>query len=226
MKQHFTKLCCAEPHTSVAVVAICTLRDVIKASKVGTVQELHKVLQDTQSDILGTDTAVASVRSACELFLRFITLTALDHTDFGECKRVLLERADLFLCRVGNLRADIARRVLPFLQDGARILVHPRSRTVLDALRHAVLAGRSFTCLVMEAHPGKEGKEMQRELQEMKIHTRFGAGCGSGCGHGTGGFGAIGSGSDIGERRRGQQSGHIYFRVVCQGTQHTCVCAS
>ena len=45
-----------------------------------TVQELSRNLQDAIAVVKGTDHAlVASISSGCELFLRFITLTALDN---------------------------------------------------------------------------------------------------------------------------------------------------
>ena len=63
---------------SPAVAAIKTLLDYIRKIKFGTVSELREKVIDAIDELTETDTSVISVKSGCELLLRFMTLTTSD----------------------------------------------------------------------------------------------------------------------------------------------------
>lgn len=63
---------------SPAVAAIKTLLEYIRLQSFSTVVELRESVIDAIDVLTRTDSSAISVRSGCEMLLRFITLTALD----------------------------------------------------------------------------------------------------------------------------------------------------
>ena len=63
---------------SPAVAAIKTLLEYIKQISFGTVSELREKVIGAIDELTKTDSSVISVKSGCELLLRFMTLTASD----------------------------------------------------------------------------------------------------------------------------------------------------
>ncbi|KXJ29025.1 translation initiation factor eIF-2B subunit alpha [Exaiptasia diaphana] len=158
-----------DPGMSVAVAAIHTLIEFIRKSPAETLSELREVLQKVIQVLTKADIAVASVSSGCELFLRFITLAALDNPDFKECKRVLIERGQLFLKRAADARAKIAKLSDSFIKDGATILTHSRSRVVIEILKSAAKQKKRFNVFITESAPDKSGHLMHDQLEECGI---------------------------------------------------------
>lgn len=99
----FVEFCKADADKTEAIVAIELLISVIKQGDIRTVQELTDLINNAVKQMRQTDKSNSSVKSACELFQRFITLAVLDTVgDFEGVKRVILERADLFLKKVSD----------------------------------------------------------------------------------------------------------------------------
>ncbi|XP_038061830.1 translation initiation factor eIF-2B subunit alpha-like isoform X2 [Patiria miniata] len=92
---------CMEENADIssAVAAIHTLIEHLKLSPAGTLAGLRESLKDCISWLMETDNSVTSISSGCELFLRFITLTALDqmsiltHSHSRVVLKTLLEAA-------------------------------------------------------------------------------------------------------------------------------------
>jgi translation initiation factor eIF-2B subunit alpha len=63
---------------SPAVVAIKTLLEFIKTESFGTVSELRDKVIRAIDILTKTDSSPISIKSGCEMLLRFITLTATD----------------------------------------------------------------------------------------------------------------------------------------------------
>ncbi|EDO35087.1 predicted protein [Nematostella vectensis] len=166
----FFKECVAqEPGMSAAVAAIHTLIEFMNTSQAETLSELRDNLQKVIESLTRADVAVTSVSSGCELFLRFITLSALDSPDFKECKRVLVERGQLFLKRAASARQKIARLSDAFVKDGATILTHSRSRVVLEILKMAAEQKKRFDVFITESAPDQSGHLMHAQLKECGI---------------------------------------------------------
>lgn len=96
----FETLCKSDSDKSEAVAAIEVLTKVLKYSDVSTVQGLHNVMNECISKMCQNKLSNISVKSACELFERFITLATLDTVDFDDCKKVLCDRAHIFIRKV------------------------------------------------------------------------------------------------------------------------------
>ncbi|THD21060.1 Translation initiation factor eIF-2B subunit alpha [Fasciola hepatica] len=171
--RQFERLSRADLDKSEAIIAVEILARVIKECDVSTVQGLHGVLNKTISDMSETTENNPSVKSACELFQRFITLPIADAPDdFNHCKQILQDRATIFLEKVDGCKQRIAENFANLLPDGARILVHSFSRVVLTALCHAEKSkSGSFGihCYVTTGAPNFSGPKMTRALARSKI---------------------------------------------------------
>jgi len=119
---------------------------------------------------LANEFTVSSVSSACELFLRFITRAkSLDDRDFQKCKRVLIERGQLFFQKAADARKKISKLGGQFIRDGATILTHSKSMVVLHLLKEAVEHSKRFQVYITESMPNKSGELMRKELADLGI---------------------------------------------------------
>ncbi|XP_070572144.1 translation initiation factor eIF2B subunit alpha-like [Ptychodera flava] len=165
----FMKRMEADPDMSSAVAAIHTLINFMKVNTAETLSGLRAQLKDCIDWLIHTDSMVTSISSGCELFLRFITLASLEHSNFQECKKILIERGELFLSKVAKARQKIARLGNPFIQDGCTILTHSFSRVVLSVLEEAAASKKRFNVYVTESCPDKSGYIMANKLKEAGI---------------------------------------------------------
>ncbi|NXL90818.1 EI2BA factor, partial [Alectura lathami] len=122
-----------------------------------TIQGLRSSLRDAIETLSRVDSSVA-VSSGGELFLRFISLTSLEYSDYSKCKEIMIERGEIFLRKVSLSRNKIAKLCHPFIRDGARILTHAYSRVVLRVLEAAVESKKRFSVYVTESQPDQAGQ--------------------------------------------------------------------
>lgn len=143
--------------------------EVIKRSSAGTMSELSRELKSAVH-LLTTqaDSSLPSVKSGCELFLRFITLAKYDTFAIDECRQKLIERGQVFLERTLSSRQRIAEYSQEFIVDGSIILTHSYSRVVLALLAYASKFSR-FKVFVTESQPNKSGLKMRDELEALGI---------------------------------------------------------
>lgn len=158
-----------EQEVSAGIAAIRTLLKFLQHDKSETVQELDGNLKLVVDAMRSTDYPVTAVASGCELFLRFITLATLDNKPFVECKKIMLHRGELFLKKLMEARGKVARIGAAFIIDGSKILVHSKSRVVLQAMKEAVNLNKRFEVFVTRSSPDHSGDEMAAELAKLNI---------------------------------------------------------
>ncbi|NWQ59358.1 EI2BA factor, partial [Neopipo cinnamomea] len=154
-----------DPDVASAVAAIRALLGFLKQDRGETIQGLRNSLRDAIDTLSRVDSSVA-VSSGGELFLRFISLTSLEYSDYSKCKEIMIERGEIFLRKVSLSRNKIAKLCHPFIRDGARILTHAYSRVVLRVLEAAVEAKKRFSVYVTESQPDQAGQVLVN-LQKM-----------------------------------------------------------
>ncbi|XP_050305791.1 translation initiation factor eIF-2B subunit alpha [Anthonomus grandis grandis] len=171
VQTYFTSIVKSEKNVSAGVAAIRTLMEVIKKSQSETVQELEANLKDAINKMKNANYPVAAITSGCELFLRFITYTAgLDSSgSFNECKKIMLDRGELFLKKLDEARGKIVKFASKFILDGSKVLTHSRSRVVLQTLCQAFKQDKRFEVFVTVSAPDNSGIQMHKELQAMGI---------------------------------------------------------
>ncbi len=87
----------------------------------------------------------------------------------GEAKRIVKAAASTFAEDLDVSGDKIAVQALPLVSDGATIMTHSRSSTVLRALFLAKERGRNFAILCTESRPIYEGRESARQLAQQGI---------------------------------------------------------
>ncbi|NXR11235.1 EI2BA factor, partial [Semnornis frantzii] len=148
-----------DPDVASAVAAIRALLGFLKQDRGETIQGLRSSLRAAIDTLSRVDSSVA-VSSGGELFLRFISLTSLEYSDYSKCKEIMIERGEIFLRKVSLSRNKIAKLCHPFIRDGARILTHAYSRVVLRVLEAAIESKKRFSVYVTESQPDQAGQTL------------------------------------------------------------------
>lgn len=156
------------PDVASAVAAIRSLLEFLKRDQSETILGLRENMTQAIHQLQETDSSVA-VSSGGELFLRFISLTSLEHPDLSQCKKVMIERGELFLKKISLSRGKVAKLCHTFIKDGANILTHSSSRVVLKVLENAAADNKRFTVYVTESQPDSAGKRMAEKLRSLNI---------------------------------------------------------
>eukprot|EP00127_Corallochytrium_limacisporum_P001437 Clim_evm59s55 gene=Clim_evmTU59s55 len=159
-----------EDDNNIAVICIKVLVDVIRNTSATTVMELRKEIKDAVQDLrsaTGEDMSM-SLTSASELFVRFVTRMGHEQS-FEQYRRALEQRGEVFMTKAKNARKKVAKMAVPFIRDGAKILVHSRSRMVLTLLTSAAKDNRRFEVYITEARPDFVGLSMAKDLSKAGI---------------------------------------------------------
>ncbi|XP_048834055.1 translation initiation factor eIF-2B subunit alpha [Brienomyrus brachyistius] len=157
-----------DPDVASAVAAIRTLLEFLKRDKAETLLGLRENLTQAIDRLAGVDSSVA-VSSGGELFLRFISLTSLEYSELSQCKKVMVERGELFLKKISLSRSKVAKLCHTFIKDGAKILTHSSSRVVLRVLQNAAADKKRFTVYVTESQPDSAGQKMADTLRNLNV---------------------------------------------------------
>lgn len=157
-----------DPDVASAVAAIRSLLEFLKRDQSETILGLRENMTQAIHRLQEADSSVA-VSSGGELFLRFISLTSLEHPDLSQCKNVMIERGELFLKKISLSRGKVGKLCHTFIKDGAKILTHSSSRVVLKVLENAAADNKRFTVYVTESQPDSAGKLMAEKLRKLSI---------------------------------------------------------
>uniref|UniRef100_A0A0B6ZE76 Translation initiation factor eIF2B subunit alpha n=1 Tax=Arion vulgaris TaxID=1028688 RepID=A0A0B6ZE76_9EUPU len=134
----------------------------------GTLSELVATIRAATTIMLDTDYSYASIRSVCDQFLRFITLANLQDTNF---QKIMTHRGKIFFNNTIKARAKSVKMAQLFIDDGATILTHSRSRVVMQVLKEAAMDKKRFTVYVTESNPDRSGYQVEEELSKLGIPT-------------------------------------------------------
>ncbi|MCJ8746743.1 hypothetical protein PDJAM_G00145110 [Pangasius djambal] len=166
--EYFRKQMSQDPDVASAVAAIRSLLEFLKRDQSETIVGLRENLTKAIGRLEEADSSVA-VSSGGELFLRFISLTSLEHEDLSKCKNVMVDRGELFLKKTSLSRGKVAKLCHTFIKDGAKILTHSSSRVVLKVLESAAADKKRFTVYVTESQPDSSGQHMAEKLRRLNI---------------------------------------------------------
>lgn len=156
---------------STGLAAIETLMRCIQTSEATTVSELMDELKKVIAAMTSTDYSSTSVRSASELFLRFISLATAEQNvqKFSDLIDMYKNRGRFFINRIGRSRALIATYARPFIENNMKILTHSYSNVVLEALVSAKKEGANMYVYVTESQPDASGKLMFECLKKAGV---------------------------------------------------------
>jgi len=165
--EHYNGQLRSNPEMSAAVAAINTLVKLMETNQAGTISELRDNIKNATSVMLEGEYSYASVSAGCEQFLRYISLANLD----SNFKEVMLDRAQKFLKNTIKSRAKTVKLAQGFIDDGATILTHCRSRVVMQALKAAAKDNKRFTVFVTQSNPNQSGYRAKEDLEKVGIPT-------------------------------------------------------
>ncbi|WP_440769206.1 translation initiation factor eIF-2B [Natronorubrum sp. DTA28] len=155
-----------QSHSSsvVAVRATRALEELIDR-EFATVEEYIRSLERNGSVLRRANHSHASLQNAVRAVVDDVTNADLESVE--EAKRLTQERIDAVVSRVESGKRLAAENAAEILDDGATLLTHDYSSTVLEALEQATEAGKTFDVYITEARPRYIGRKTARTLAEL-----------------------------------------------------------
>lgn len=152
-----------QTHSSsvVAVRATQALEELVER-EFATVEEYVRSLERNGSVLRRANPSHASLQNAVREVVDDVT--DADPESVDDAKRLTEEKIDAVVTRVEAGKDRAAENAVAHLEDGATLLTHDYSSTVLEAIERAVEAGKTFDVYVTEARPRYIGRKTTRAL--------------------------------------------------------------
>lgn len=147
--------------SAVAVKAAEALRELLERDY-PTVEEYVRDLDRNSSALRRANTSHASLHNTQRRIVR--TVEAEDAETVAEAKDATERAIDEVVDEVRTAKAAAAKNAVDFLPDGATVLTHDYSSTVLEAFENAARDGRHLEVFVTEARPRFLGRKTARSL--------------------------------------------------------------
>ncbi|CAI2174822.1 7616_t:CDS:2 [Funneliformis geosporum] len=154
---------------SMPIAAIESLVELIKHSKATTLSEFMESLKDASQKLKTSVRNSISLSAGADLFLRFVTRTSHDVTNFEACKVHLINSGKVLVEKATAVRHKIAEIGVQFIKDDATILIHSYSRVVMLLLQQAAARKKRFKVYVTESRPTSLGVQSTKILRKAGI---------------------------------------------------------
>ncbi|AXR78539.1 translation initiation factor eIF-2B [Natrarchaeobaculum sulfurireducens] len=156
-----------QTHSSsvVAVNATRALEELLER-EFATAEEYVRALEQNGSMLRQANPSHASLQTAIRNVVDDVV--EADPDTVADAKSLTQEKIDAVVSRVESAKALAAEHAAAFLEDGATLLTHDYSSTVLEALEQATEAGKRFEVYVTEARPRYIGRKTARSLAELE----------------------------------------------------------
>ena len=155
-----------QTHSSsvVAVKAARALEDLVERD-FASVEDFERDLERNSSALRRANPSHASLVTTQRAIVSMVEDAEAGTAE--EAKAALGDAIDSVVERVETAKRRAAENAMDFVEDGATILTHDYSSTVLEAIEQAVSDGRYVTVYVTEARPRYLGRKTARALAEM-----------------------------------------------------------
>ncbi|WP_265111384.1 translation initiation factor eIF-2B [Halosolutus halophilus] len=156
-----------QTHSSsvVAINATRALEELVDR-EFATVEEFERALERNGSVLRRANPSHAALQNAVRAVVDEVTAAEADTVE--EAKRLTSESIDAVVSKVESGKRRAAENAVPHLEDGATLLTHDYSSTVLEALEQAVDAGKTFDVYITEARPRYIGRKTARSLADLE----------------------------------------------------------
>lgn len=156
-----------QTHSSsvVAVNAARALEELVER-EFATVEEYTRALERNGSVLRRANPSHASLQNAVREVVDDVTDADPDSVE--EARRLTSEKIDEVVTRIESGKRLAAENAVDELTDGATLLTHDYSSTVLEALEQAIEGGKTFDVYVTEARPRYLGRKTARTLADFK----------------------------------------------------------
>ncbi|WP_323171633.1 translation initiation factor eIF-2B [Natrialba sp. PRR66] len=155
-----------QTHSSsvVAVNATRALEELLDR-EFATAEEYVRALERNGSVLRRANPSHASLQNAVRQVVAAVT--EADPETVTEAKILTQEEIDAVVSRVESAKERAAENAVSRLDDGATLLTHDYSSTVIEALEQATDAGKTFEVYVTEARPRYIGRKTARRLADL-----------------------------------------------------------
>ncbi|RQG91426.1 translation initiation factor eIF-2B [Natrarchaeobius halalkaliphilus] len=152
-----------QTHSSsvVAIRATRALED-LTDREFATVEEYVRSLERNATVLRRANPSHATLQNAVRQVVEDVTTADLDSVE--DAQNLTRERIDAVVSKVESGKRLAAENAATHLEDGATLLTHDYSSTVIGALEKATEAGKSFDVYVTEARPRYIGRKTARAL--------------------------------------------------------------
>ncbi|CAG8677156.1 2011_t:CDS:2, partial [Dentiscutata heterogama] len=140
-----------DPDLSMPIAAIESLVELIKHTT--TLTEFMESLKDASQKLKSSVKNSISLSAGADLFLRFVTRTSHDVTNFEACREHLINSGKVLVEKAAAVREKIGDLGVQFIKDDATILIHSYSRVVMLLLQRAAACKKRFKVYVTESRP-------------------------------------------------------------------------
>ena len=168
----YAKFLADDPNAGPSAAAIQALTNHIKTSRATTMMGLREGLREAGEALSKRPDAPMSISSLCELFVRFVTRTALtqisNESDFEKLKSMLTERGETLARTTLEARSKIAGAGASFIEAGSTVLTLGYSRVVVALLLEAART-KHFSVVVAESHPQGDGHKTASQLADAGV---------------------------------------------------------
>ncbi|MFC6769599.1 translation initiation factor eIF-2B [Natrinema soli] len=156
-----------QTHSSsvVAVHAAQALEELVER-EFATVEEYVRALERNGSVLRRANPSHASLQNAVREVVDDVAEAEPDSVE--DARRLTSEKIDEVVSRIESGKRLAAENAVEHLADGATLLTHDYSSTVIQALEQATEAGKTFEVYVTEARPRYLGRKTARTLAEME----------------------------------------------------------
>ncbi|WP_254529359.1 translation initiation factor eIF-2B [Natrinema gelatinilyticum] len=156
-----------QTHSSsvVAVNAARALEELVER-EFATVEEYTRALERNGSVLRRANPSHASLQNAVREVVDDVTDADPDSVE--EARRLTSEKIDEVVTRIESGKRLAAENAVDELTDGATLLTHDYSSTVLEALEQAIEGGKTFDVYVTEARPRYLGRKTARTLADFE----------------------------------------------------------
>lgn len=156
-----------QTHSS-SVVAVNATRalEELTEREFATVEEYVRSLERNGSVLRRANPSHASLQNAVRDVVERVGDADPDSVE--EAKAITRDRIDEVVSRVESGKRLAAENAVDVLEDGATLLTHDYSSTVIEALELATDAGKRFDVFVTEARPRYIGRKTARTLAELE----------------------------------------------------------
>lgn len=140
-----------------------------EGSKAVSGEEFRRELLKTGQALIKAQPSMASLVNLVNRSLFAVP----EEMDLEEGKRALVATAAGYADHLERSIEQIAQVLFPLIPDGALVLTHSFSSTLLAAFLHAKQEGRYFTVLCTESRPQCEGRALAERLAQAGGETRL-----------------------------------------------------
>lgn len=151
--------------SSTVAIKAATALETLADRDVATVEEFERDLERNASALRRANPSHATLQTALTDIVE--TVTGDDHATVEDAKAAARTAILDVVEEIEQAKGRAAANALPLLEDGATILTHDYSTTVLEAIERAAGEGRSLDVYVTEARPRFLGRRTARTLADI-----------------------------------------------------------